>query len=145
MLASIAGLQADTIAMTLRNFWLVPIYLLLSHGVVAAQQAEFLPETNVNLKLDSSVRLRGQLSNTREGGDPSQPSIGPDLQIYVKPLIRLERVTAFDLDDAKTRPLVISAGYRYLASPGSPTTNRMVLMMTSHFPLKSWLLLSDVN
>jgi hypothetical protein len=51
----------------------------------------------------------------------------------------------FDLDDAKARPLVFAAGYRYLASPGSPSTNRMVLIMTSHFSVKSWLLLSDVN
>lgn len=44
-----------------------------------AQQEEVLPEIDVHLKLDSSIRLRVQTANTREGGDPTQVTIGPDL------------------------------------------------------------------
>ena len=110
-----------------------------------AQQTELLPEVDLYLKLDSSIRLRVQAANTREGGDPTQFTIGPDLELYVKPLIKLEKVAAFDLDDAKLRPLVFAVGYRYLAAPGSPLTNRMVLTATSHFPAKPGLLLSDRN
>jgi hypothetical protein len=114
-------------------------------GVAFAQESEVLPELDFYLKLNKDVRFRVQASNTREGGDPTQLTIGPDLELYVKPLVRLKEVTAFDLDDAKARPLVLTAGYRYLATPGLPPTNRMELTTTSHFPLKLNLLLTDRN
>jgi len=131
--------------MPLRNLWLPLVLFMLSCEVVSAQEAEFLPEVDVYLKLSSSARLRVQASNTREGGDPTQLTIGPDLEFYIKPLIRLKQVTAFDLDDTKSRPLVFTAGYRYLAAPDSPSTNRMELTATSHFPAKPGLLISDRN
>ena len=132
--------------MALRIFWLALGFLTVSCEFASAQGTQFLPEVDVYLKLDTSVRLRGQASDTREGGDPSQLTIGPDIDLYVKPLIRLKEVTAFDLDDAKSRPLVFSAGYRYLATPGSPSTNRMILTATSHFPApKVRLLITDRN
>jgi hypothetical protein len=131
--------------MALRTLWLSLFFLAASCGVVSAQEAEFLPELDVYLKLNSTVRLRVQASNTREGGDPTQLTIGPDLELYTKPLIKLKKVTSFDLDDAKTRPLVFTAGYRYLVAPGSPSTNRMILTATSRYPMKPGLLLSDRN
>jgi hypothetical protein len=131
--------------MSLRNLWLPLVVFMLSCEVISAQETQFLPEVDVYLKLNSISRLRVQASNTRQGGDPTQLTIGPDLELYVKPLIRLRQVTSFDLDDAKSRPLVITAGYRYLAAPGSPSTNRMELTATSHFPAKPGLLLSDRN
>jgi hypothetical protein len=131
--------------MALRILWLFLFFLAAFRGSVSAQEAEVLPELDVYLRLNSSVRLRVQASNTREGGDPTQLTIGPDLELYTKPLIKLKRVTAFDLDDAKTRPLAFAAGYRYLAVPGSPSTNRMILTATSRYPTKPGLLLSDKN
>ena len=129
--------------MALRTFWLSLAFLTACCGVVSAQEAEFLPELDVYLKLDASVRLMAQAKNTREGGDPTQLAIGPGLELYTKPLVRLKKVTSFDLDDAKSRPFVVAAGYRYLT--GSPSTNRMELSATSHFPMKPGLLLSDRN
>jgi hypothetical protein len=129
--------------MALRISWWLFVFLIAFSGVASAQESEFLPELDVYLKLNPNVRLRVQASDTREGGDPNQLSIGPDLELYVKPLVKLQKVSAFDLDDSKSRPLVFSAGYRYLT--GSPSTNRMVLMATSHFPMKPALLLSDRN
>jgi hypothetical protein len=129
--------------MALRTFWLSLAFLTACCEVVSAQEAEFLPELDVYLKLDASVRLMAQAKNTREGGDPTQLAIGPGLELYTKPLVRLKKVTSFDLDDAKSRPLVVAAGYRYLT--GSPSTNRMELAATSHFPAKPGLLLSDRN
>ncbi len=124
--------------------WLALGFLTVFCGFASAQGTQFLPEVDVYLKLDTNVRVRVQASDTREGGDPSQLTIGPDLDLYVKPLIRLKEITAFDLDDAKSRPLVFSAGYRYLATPGSPSTNRMVLTATSHLPApKVRLLFTD--
>lgn len=68
-----------------------------------------MPELDLFLKLDSRARLRVQASNTREGGNPTQFAIGPDLELYLRPLIRLQEVTAFDLDDSKSGPLVVTA------------------------------------
>ena len=51
----------------------------------------------------------------------------------------------FDLDDAKARPLVLAAGYRYLSAPGKPSTNRIPIAATSHLPIKAELLLTDRN
>jgi hypothetical protein len=129
--------------MALRTFWLSLALLTGSCAVVSAQETQFLPELDVYLKLNENVRLVGQAKDTRDGGDPTQLEIGPSLELYTKPLVRLERVTRFDLDDAKSRPLVFSAGYRYLT--GSPSTNRMELAATPRFPAKGGLLLSDRN
>jgi len=132
--------------MALRTLWLSFFFLIVAGTVVSAQETQFLPEVDVYLKLNSNLRVRVQAKDTREGGDPTQAAIGPDLYLYVKPLVKLEKVTAFDLDDAKARPLVFSAGYHYLASPTSASTNRMELTATGHFPMvKVGMLLSDTN
>ncbi len=67
------------------------------------------------------------------------------MEFYLKPLIRLKEITVFDLDDAKARPLVLAAGYRYLSAPGKPWTNRIPIAVTSHLPIKAKLLLTDRN
>jgi hypothetical protein len=134
------------IAMALRNRWLPLVILMLFREIATAQETQFLPEVDVFLKLNANVRVDFQAKDTRDGGDPTQVAIGPDLEFYVKPLIRLQEVTAFDLDDSKSRPFVVTAGYRYLAAPNSPSTNRMELTATSHLPVKpALLLLSDRN
>lgn len=135
----------STIIAALQRLWPLCVFLILFYRVVSAQEAEFLPEVDVYLKFNSTVRLWMQASNTREGGDPTQAAVGPSLELYMKPLMMLKKVTEFDLDDAKSRPLVFTAGYRYLATPGSPSTNRMELTATSHLPMKPGLLLSDRN
>jgi hypothetical protein len=132
-------------AMSYRIFGLSLVFLLLSCEFVDAQETQFLPEADVYLKLNANVRLRVQAKDTRDGGDPTQAAIGPDLDFSVKPLIRLNEVTAFDLDDAKSRPLVLTIGYRYLTSPSSSSTNRMITTAVSHLPLKLGLLLTDTN
>ena len=133
------------ITMALQTLWFSLFFLIVVSGAVSAQETQFLPEVDVYLKLNSNLRLRVQAKDTREGGDPTQAAIGSDLYLYVKPLIRLKEVTAFDLDDTKSRPLVFTAGYHYLASPTSPSTNRMELTATSHLPMKPGLLISDTN
>jgi hypothetical protein len=139
-----AGLSCKPqIPMALRMFWLALGFLTVSCGFASAQETQFIPELDVYFKLNENIRLVGQAKDTREGGDPTQLAIGPSLDFYTKPLLRLKRITSFDLDDAKSRPLVIAAGYSYLT--GSPSTNRIVLAATSHFPAKLGLLLSDRN
>jgi len=110
-----------------------------------AQDTQFIPEVDSYLKLNSFVRTYLQAKDDRDGGDSTQFAIGPSIQFYLKPLIRLKHVTAFDLDDSKARALVVEAGYRYINEPNAPTENRMVLAFTSNFPMKANFLISDRN
>jgi hypothetical protein len=110
-----------------------------------AQDTQFIPETDAYLKLNSVIRTYFQAKDDREGGDSTQLSIGPSIQFYLKPLITLKRVTTFDLDDSKSRALVLEIGYRYLAAPNTPGENRMVLAVTSNFPLRYGFHMSDRN
>ena len=111
----------------------------------SSQEVQFLPEVDAYLKLNPNIRVSFQAKDTREGGDSTQAEIGPSMEFYLKPLVRLKEITAFDLDDAKARPLVLTAGYRYLAAPGKPGTNRIPIAVTSHLPIKAKLLLTDRN
>ncbi|MGA3318635.1 MAG: DUF2490 domain-containing protein [Candidatus Korobacteraceae bacterium] len=107
----------------------------------SAQTAQLLPEVDANYKLDSDLRIVFQAKETRESGEPVQAEIGPSLDFYLKPLLRLKDVSAFDLDDSKARPLVFSLGYRYLPQAnGAPPTNRMEPVVTFRFPMKRFLL-----
>jgi Protein of unknown function (DUF2490) len=109
-----------------------------------AQEDQFLPEVDFYAKVSSAVRFQMQTKQTREGGEPTQAEIGPSLDFYLRPLIRLADVTKFDLDDAKSRPLVVSMGYRYLPEAnGGAATNRLEPVVTSRFPVSKRILLTD--
>jgi len=107
--------------------------------------AQFLPEIDAHLKVNSDVRAYLEVKNDRDGGDPTQFAIGPSIQFYRKPLLRLEHVTAFDLDDSKSRALVLETGYRYITVPDGPTKNRMLVAATFNFPLRNDFWMSDRN
>jgi hypothetical protein len=121
---------------------LVLAYLVILSCVYGrAQTDQFLPEVDTYFKVSSELRISFQAKETREAGDPTQAEFGPSLDFYLKPLLRLKDVTAFDLDDSKSRPLVFSIGYRYLPQAnGSPATNRMEPVLTFRFPAKRFLL-----
>lgn len=124
----------------------VPALLFLFTIVSSrAESVQFLPEIDTYLKLNSIVRVYFEAKEDRDGGDPTQATLGPSLQLYLKPLFRLRKITAFDLDDAKKRPLVLEAGYRYIAAPDTPGENRFLAAATSHFPIKGGILISDRN
>jgi len=110
-----------------------------------AQDTQFIPEVDAYLKLNSNVRTYFQAKDDREGGDSTQLAIGPSIQFYLKPLITLKRATTYDLDDSKTRALVLEIGYRYVAAPNTPGENRMVLAVTSNLPLSHGFHMSDRN
>ena len=90
-------------------------------------------------------RVYFQAKDDRDGGDPTQATNGPSVQLYLKPLLKLKRITAFDLDDAKQRPLVLEAGYRYITAPNEATENRFLTSVTFHLPLKTGFLITDKN
>jgi hypothetical protein len=112
---------------------------------VRAQDTQFLPEIDGHLTLNSSFRVYVQAKDDREGGDPQQFTFGPSAQFYRKPLVRLKHVSAFDLDNAKWRPLVLESGYRIITAPDAASKNRAVEAVIFHFPLKPRLLLIDKN
>jgi len=112
---------------------------------VHAQDTQFLPEIDAHLTFNSCVRGYLQAKDDREGGDPTQFTFGPSIEFYLKPLIKLKSVTAFDLDDAKSRPLALESGYRIIIAPNTPNENRLQEAATFRFPLFTRILLSDRN
>ena len=85
------------------------------------------PRSTSIYTLNPLVRASFQAKQTREGGDPTQAEIGPSIDFYLKPWIKLQNATVFDLDEAKKRALVFSVGYRVLPSPDAAVTNRFGL------------------
>lgn len=110
-----------------------------------AQDTQFLPEIDGHLTLNSSFRVYVQAKDDRDGGDPEQFTFGPSLQFYRKPLVRLKDVAVFDLDDVKSRPLVLESGYRIITAPDTAPENRAIEAVIFHFPLGPRLLLIDKN
>ena len=110
-----------------------------------AQNLQFLPEIDAYLTVKPDVRVYLEAKDDRDGGDPTQFQFGPSIQYYLKPFVRLTRVTVFDLDDSKSRPLVLETGYRIITAPNTPDENRLIEAATVHFPLVARILLSDRN
>jgi len=124
-------------------FWLaIPLF---PGSLASAQTFQTLPEIDAYFKLTSRVQLYVQAKETREGGAPTQAEFGPSIELFLKPWIKLKNPTLFDLNEASKRVLVFSAGYRYLPSPSAPPQNRLRLDLTSNFPMKAHLLVSDRN
>ena len=112
---------------------------------VHAQDTQFLPEVDGYLKMNSSIRVYVQAKDDRDGGDPEQFTFGPSIEFYRKPLVKLKTITLFDLNDAKTRPVVIESGYRVIAAPDRPVENRAIEAVTFHLPLFANIVASDRN
>jgi hypothetical protein len=129
----------------IRCFVLLALSLSFSCATVNAQSLQFLPEIDTYLKLNSSVRVYFEAKDDREGGDPPQATLGPSIQFFFKPLLRLRRVAAFDLDDTKHRPLVLDVGYRSITAPDVEPKNRLLTAATFHFPMKGAILITDRN
>jgi len=128
-----------------KTLWRWAFFLGLSCLPVHAQNVQFLPEIDTYFRLNSVLQTYLEAKSDHDGGDPLQAGIGPSVQLYLKPLVKLKAVTAFDLDDAKKRLFVLEAGYRYIAAPNTPTTNRMLTSATFNFPLRAGFHMSDRN
>jgi hypothetical protein len=112
---------------------------------VCAQAPQFLPEIDAHLKLNSNFRTYLEAKDDRDGGDPTQFTIGPSIQFYLKPLIKLKELTVFDLDDSKSRALILEAGYRAITAPSTTLENRELVAATFNFPLRAGFRASDRN
>jgi hypothetical protein len=144
-LASIVSLNKMLIKRrAVRIAMAMAIFVVLPCQPGRAQTLQGLPEIDTYVKLDTDVRFTFQVKETREGGEPTQAEIGPSLDFYLKPLVKLTGATEFDIDDSKSRLLVLSIGYRYLLQAnGGPGTNRMEPVATFNFPMKGRFLLTD--
>jgi hypothetical protein len=111
-----------------------------------AQTDQLLPEVDVFYKVASPVRIWFQAKQTREDGAPTTAEFGPSLDFFLKSPVKLAEITAFDLDDSKSRLLVLSIGYRYLPTPNTAPTNRLLPYFLLNYPIpKIKFLLSDRN
>jgi len=110
-----------------------------------AQDTQFLPEMDAHLTVNHYLRGYVQAKDDREGGDQTQFTFGPSVEFYFKPLVKLKSVTFFDLDDAKSRPLVLESGYRLITAPNTANKNRALEAVTFRFPLFAQILLTDRN
>jgi hypothetical protein len=128
-----------------RTIWRCVFLVFFACLPARAQDTQFIPETDAYLKLNSVVRTYLQAKDDRDGGDSTQLAIGPSIQFYLKPLLKLKRVTTYDLDDSKSRALVLEIGYRYIAAPNTPGENRMIVAATSNLPIKYGFHVSDRN
>jgi hypothetical protein len=148
---SMGQLDSMTESETMKNYlrMVSSLGLLLGFSFAGtslqAQSVQFLPEIDSYLKVNPMVRFYFQAKDDREGGDPVQATLGPGIDFYLKPLLKLKKIAAFDLDDAKHRPLVLEAGYRYITSPNADPENRFLTAVTLHFPMKGSFLITDRN
>jgi len=140
-----AVLRRGIMTPSCNSVWKCALFFCLFGLPVFAQDSQFLPEIDAHLNLNSTFRAYLEVKDDRDGGDSTQFAIGPSLQLYLKPLIKLRKITSFDLDDAKSRFLVLETGYRYVAAPGAPPENRMIVAATSNFPLSAGFFVSDRN
>ena len=114
---------------------------------VAAQNQSYQawPEIDTYLKVNSNVRLSFFASTTKENRQGTDAEIGPNFDFFLKPLVKLKRITIFELDQSKNRPLMLRLGYRYMPSTNGPIENRGILEATGRYPLVRGVLLSDRN
>ena len=92
--------------MTTMKTFLRALYCLGALGLVfsfarvplQAQSAQFLPEVNTYLTFNPMARVYFQAKDDRDGGDPTQATLGPSVQFFFKPLVKLKKITTFDLD-----------------------------------------------
>lgn len=126
--------------------WLA-LFLAISSVCITlqAQSVQFLPEVDPYLTLNPKMRVYFQAKDDRDGGDPTQATLGPSVQFFLKPLVKLKNITAFDLDDAKKRPLEFEIGYRYITSPNTAPENRLLAAVTFRLPLTAAILITDRN
>ena len=58
---------------------------------------------------------------TRENREGTSAEIGPNIDFYFKPLVKLKRITVFELDPSKSRLLTLRFGHRYMPETNGPT------------------------
>jgi hypothetical protein len=121
------------------------IAVLASPVAAQPQSYQTWPEIDTYLRLSSDVRASFFAATTKENRQGTDAEVGPNIDFFLKPLMKLKRITIFDLDRSKDRPLMLRLGYRYMPTTNGPTENRGILEATGRYPLVRGVLLSDRN
>jgi hypothetical protein len=121
------------------------VAMVASRLTAQTQSLQAWPEVDTYFSLSSDVRVSFYAAATRENRQGTDAEIGPNIDFYFKPLVKLQRITVFQLDPSKSRLLMIRAGYRYMPSTNGPTEHRGLLEATARYPLVRGVLLSDRN
>jgi hypothetical protein len=135
----------NVMSLTHKRRFQAAVFLAFASLSAGAQAPQLLPEVDTYFKINPAMRAYFQAQGDRDGGVPLQATLGPSLQVYLKPLLKLKQVAAFDLDDAKKRPLVMEAGYRVITAPNESIENRFMPIATVALPTKGAFLASDRN
>jgi hypothetical protein len=118
---------------------------LLSGSPVHGQVDQFWPEFGFHKKLTSHSRFYFVAKSTRENREGVEIELGPNLDFYLKPILKLKTLPGVHVDESKSRPLILRVGYRYLASTQNPAENRGVIEVTGRIPLVCGAVISDRN
>jgi len=110
-----------------------------------AQSLQSWPEVDAYLQFNSNVRGSFFVALTRENVQGSSGEIGPNIDFFLKSLIKLKRITVFQIDESKDRPLILRSGYRYMPSTDGTVEHRGIVEATGRYPLVRGVLLSDRN
>lgn len=130
----------------LRHVWLWFSFLITGSAALAQSNSfQAWPEIDTFFNLNSKVRLSFFAAKTRENREDTDAEIGPNIDVYVKPLRKADEFVLFELDQSKSRFLMLRSGYRYMPSTASPTEQRGIEEATARYPLSWSVLMSDRN
>jgi hypothetical protein len=123
----------------------IGLMLAASGPSLAAQSFQSWPELDAYLQFNSNVRGSFFAALTRENAEGSSIEIGPNIDFFFKPLVKLKRITVFELDQSKSRPMMFRLFYRYLPAVEGPNEHRVGVEGTGRYPFVRGVLLSDRN
>lgn len=131
---------------SLKAAWVGVLFVTLASPLVSQTQTlQAWPEIDTFLRVNSTVRVSFYVANTREDGQHTDVEVGPNIDFFLKPLAKLKRITVFQLDQSKERPLMLRLGYRYMPSTNGSTEHRGSIEATGRYPLIRGVLLTDRN
>lgn len=129
--------------------WLSVIGLALASTILvpplASQSLQSWPEVDAYLRFNSNVRGSFFVALTRENDEGSSVEVGPNIDFFLKSLVKLKRITGFELDQSKSRPAIFRLLYRYKPQIDGPTEHLVGLEATGRYPLIRGVLVSDRN
>jgi hypothetical protein len=105
-------------------------------------QGQFLPEVDLYWTLNPDLRIQMTASRTRDGASYNSATVGPTLNIFLKPLSSERRTTA---DDSERNLLTFGVGYRSISATDKAEENRIELDLAPKYPLPAGMLLDDRN
>ncbi len=112
------------------------------HAAAQDSELQAWPEVDAYVNLNARTRVSFFAARTDDGLTPVSIQIGPNFDIFMKPLLRRRLRTN---DESAQKYLMFRLGYRYGTGPDQPTEHRAILEVTPRFPLPWAMLLSHRN